>query len=188
MSKAKPTAVLRREFGLWLQNERKSHGMSQKLVAAKSGLTVTQLSRIENGRSGTRRDTIILLASVIGIDETGALGKYAPESGLQFPGELENIPFDEFDKDDWREILDFIKFKLLRKQKETSVETEEKSLEVTRKISEKAESAAESETEFEIPPEEKGREVPTYGVEDGQLISDAESEKTAHTTQKPSDT
>ena len=187
MSKAKPTAVLRREFGLWLQKKRKSSGMSQRFVAAKSGLTVTQLSRIENGRSGTRRDTIILLAGIIGIDETEALGKYAPESVSRFPEELENIPFEEFDKDELQEIAGFINFKLSQKRKDASVKTEEKPSELTRKTSKKAENKTDAEPGFEILPEENWREVPTYRLEDGELISDAETEKNGHTTQKPSD-
>jgi transcriptional regulator with XRE-family HTH domain len=163
MSKAKPTAVLRREFGLWLQKRRKSGGMSQKFVAGKAHLTITQLSRIENGHSGTRRDTIILLASIIGIDEIETLGKYAPESFQRFPEELENIPFSEFNKQELQEIVDFINFKLSQKHAAQQGETD--------KIVDK-------------PPEFSG-EVQPYRVKAGQLTSDTEKEKNGHTNQKP---
>src|SRR5215213_577955 len=167
MSKAKPSAVLHREFGLWLQKKRKSRGISQKFVAAKANLTVTQLSRIENGRSGTRRDTVILLAGIIGIDETEALSKYAPESVQRLPEELENISFDEFDKEELREIAHFINFKLAQKQKDAAVKTEETPSEPTRKTSKKAETRTDSDPNFELLPEENWHEVPTYRVEDG---------------------
>lgn len=163
MSKAKPTAVLRREFGLWLQKKRKTSGMSQRFVAAKAGLTVTQLSRIENGRSGTRRDTVILLAGIIGVDETEALGKYAPESVKRLPEELENIPFSEFNKQELKEIADFIIFKLSQNRAAQQGETD--------KI-------------IDQPPEDSGEAQP-YRVEGGRLTSDTEKEKNGHTNQKP---
>lgn len=106
---------MRRDFGRWLREQREAGGKSQKFVAAKSGITVTQLSRIENGHSGTRRDTVILLAEIIGVDKREALRRFAPESFPQIPKELENIPFSEFDQTELREIVDFLNFKLAQK-------------------------------------------------------------------------
>jgi transcriptional regulator with XRE-family HTH domain len=111
-----PSAELSRRFGRWLKQQRKTRGLTQEFVAAKSNITVTQLSRIENGQSGTRRDTVIQLAQVIGINETEALRHFAPESFASLPEELENIPFSEFNKQELKEIADFIKFKLSQKR------------------------------------------------------------------------
>ncbi|HEX8369975.1 MAG TPA: helix-turn-helix transcriptional regulator [Pyrinomonadaceae bacterium] len=174
MSKAKPSAVLRREFGNWLQKERESHGLSQKFVADKAKLTVTQLSRIENGQSGTRRDKVILLAKVIGIDVIEALWRFAPESITRLPGELENIPFDELDKQDLREIADFINFKLFQKRQahegEAAVRTGEKPpAELKRNYSRKAKNKEEPEIRLE----EDLRNVPSYRFKDGQLVTDS---------------
>ncbi len=80
MSNVKFSADIRREFGRWIQKQREDRGLSQKFIAEKVGITDTQLSRIENGKSGTERDTVILLAKEIGIDENEALRKFKPEN------------------------------------------------------------------------------------------------------------
>jgi transcriptional regulator with XRE-family HTH domain len=164
MLKSKSSAVLRREFGLWLKEQRQERGLSQKFVAGKSKLTVTQLSRIENGHSSTRRDTVIHLAQIIGISESEALRHFAPESFPQIPEELENIPFSEFNKQELREIADFIIFKLSQKRKEPTGSEPDK-------------------TKASLP-EDSGEILP-YRVKDGRLIFDAETEKKGHTNQKP---
>lgn len=73
MPKAKTSEEIKNFFGSWFQKEREKRGISQKYVAGKVDLSVTQLSRIENGDSGTRRDTVIQLANTIGADEDEAL-------------------------------------------------------------------------------------------------------------------
>jgi transcriptional regulator with XRE-family HTH domain len=158
MSKSKSSAALQREFGRWLCRQRQLRGMTQRSVAAKSKITVTQISRIENGHSSTRRDTVILLAEVIGIDETAALRHFAPESFSQIPEELENIPFYEFDKQDLKEIAEFINFKLSQKRAARKDET----------------------VPIETPPPEDSPQPRRYQVEDGRLISDPEKEKKTH--------
>jgi transcriptional regulator with XRE-family HTH domain len=155
MSKSKSSATLRRDFGRWLCQQRQLRGMTQRSVAEKAHLTATQLSRIENGHSSTRRDTVIHLARIIGIDETAALRQFAPEGFLPFPEELENIPFYEFDKQDWKEIAAFLNFKLSQKRAVRKGET------VT----------------IETPPSEDSHQLLPYRVEDGRLISDTEKEK-----------
>ena len=163
MSKSKLSAAQSREFGRWLRQQRRGHGISQKFVAEKSGITVTQLSRIENGRSSTRRDTVIHLARIIGINESEALRQFAPESFPQFPEELENIPFSEFTKQELREIADFINFKLSQKR---------------------AAQQGKIDKIIDKPPEPSG-ELQPYRVEDGRLTSDTEKEKNGNTNQKP---
>ena len=167
MSRAKPSEELRQELGSWLQKEREARGVSQKFVAEKANVTVTQLSRIENGQSGTRRDTVIKLAKIIGISEVEALRKFSPESVPQLPEELENIPFYEFDKQDLKEIAAFINFKLSQK----------------RAVPKSASSQSEL-SRTEVSPEDSP-EIPPYRVAGGRLISDAEKEKKARTGKKP---
>lgn len=173
MLKAKPSKILRRDFGGWLQKERESRGLSQKFVADKAKLTVTQLSRIENGQSGTRRDKVILLAKVIGIDEIEALWRFAPESVSRLPGELENIPFDELDKADLKEIADFINFKLFQKRQAhegaAAIQTAEKPPEPKRNYTGKATNKEEPEIRLE----EDLQNVPSYRAKNGQLVPDS---------------
>lgn len=167
MPKSKSSADLRSQFGRWLKEQRKARRKTQEYVAGKSGLTVTQISRIENGRSSTRRDTVIHLARIIGINETEALRHFAPESFPQFPEELENIPFSEFTKQEFREIADFINFKLTQKREAEKGKTNK----IIDNIS------------------EDSSEIKPYRVENGQLTSDekneAKNEEKGHTNQKP---
>ncbi|HEX8367705.1 MAG TPA: helix-turn-helix transcriptional regulator [Pyrinomonadaceae bacterium] len=159
------SAELRRRFGCWLKEQRKAHGITQEFVAAKSDITVTQLSRIENGKSGTRRDTVIQLAQIIGIDESEALRHFAPENFASLAEELENIPFSEFDKQELKEIADFINFKLSQKRAAQQGRTD--------KI-------------IDTSPEDSSETQP-YRVENGRLISDTKKEENGHTNQKPAE-
>ncbi|HEX8737469.1 MAG TPA: helix-turn-helix transcriptional regulator [Pyrinomonadaceae bacterium] len=163
MSKTKSSAALHREFGRWLRQQRQSRGIRQKYIAEKSKITVTQLSRIENGQSGTRRDTVIQLAQIIGVDESEALRHFAPESFAPLPEELENIPFSEFTKQELREIADFINFKLSQKRDAQQGKID--------KIIHK-------------PPESTGAVQP-YRFDGGRLTSDTKKEEKAHTKKKP---
>jgi transcriptional regulator with XRE-family HTH domain len=155
MSESVSSTELSRRFGRWLKEQRKARGLTQEFVAEKSDITVTQLSRIENGKSGTRRDTVIQLAQIIGIDEAKALRHFAPESFAPLPEELENISFSEFTKHELREIADFINFKLAQKRAAQQGETKESG------------------------------NVQPYRVKNGKLISDAETKENGHTNQKP---
>ena len=154
---------LRRRFGRWLKEQRKVRGLTQEFVAEKADITVTQLSRIENGKSGTRRDTVIHLAQIIGIDETEALKHFAPESFAPLPEELENISFSEFNKQELKEIADFIKFKLSQKPTRQQGRTDK--------------------TVTKLP--ESSSEVQPYRIENGKLISDTKKEEKRHTKKKP---
>lgn len=82
MPEVKFSAEIRKELGKWMQQERESRGIAQKFVAKKIGITETQLSRIENGKSGTERDTVINWARVVGVDENEALRKFKPENSI----------------------------------------------------------------------------------------------------------
>jgi transcriptional regulator with XRE-family HTH domain len=48
-------------FGAWIQHQRELAGVSQTAAAKKAGIHVVQLSRIENGHSGIKRDNLVLL-------------------------------------------------------------------------------------------------------------------------------
>ncbi len=80
MSTVKYSGDIREEFGRFMQQIREAKGLTQKFVAKEIGITVTQLSRIENGKSGTERDTVIEWARAIGIDENEALRQFKPET------------------------------------------------------------------------------------------------------------
>jgi transcriptional regulator with XRE-family HTH domain len=185
MSKSKSSRILRREFGHWLKQQREERGITQKFVAVKSNITTTQLSRIENGHSSTRRDTVIQLAQIIGIDEREALRHFAPESFPQIPKELENIPFSEFNEQELKEIADFITFKLSQKRREQAATESEP----PRKNRDKTAGESPPETRFEILPEKDSDEITSYRLKNGQLVSEAETEaktvKKGHTKKKP---
>jgi transcriptional regulator with XRE-family HTH domain len=106
MSNVKFSADIRKEFGRWMQQQREDRGLSQKFIAGKIGITETQMSRIENGKSGTERDTVIAWAQAIGIDENEALRKFKPENStsdfdekvrVAFQG-AEGLPEEEIDR------------------------------------------------------------------------------------------
>lgn len=181
MSKSKSSDELRVEFGHWLKQQREERGITQKFVAVKSKITTTQLSRIENGHSSTRRDTVIQIAQIIGIDEREALRHFAPESLPQVPKELEDIPFSEFDEKELREIADFITFKLSQKRRERAAAESQP----PPKTRDKTAAESPPETRFEILPEKKSGEITGYRVKNGQLISDSKTVKKGHTKKKP---
>ncbi|MGD9564484.1 MAG: helix-turn-helix domain-containing protein [Pyrinomonadaceae bacterium] len=52
-------------FGSWLQLERERAEVSQADVAAKANIHVIQLSRIENGHSGLKRETLERIVKAI---------------------------------------------------------------------------------------------------------------------------
>lgn len=82
MSQFKTSDEIRIEFGRYMQREREAKGLKQKYVADKMGITTTQLSRIETGKSGTERDTVIVWAKTVGVDVNDALRQYRPENLL----------------------------------------------------------------------------------------------------------
>lgn len=194
MPTSKSSDALRRDFGRWISQQREARRITQKSLAAKSRLTVTQLSRIENGHSGTKRDTVILLAQLIGVNEAEALRQFAPESFQHIPEELENIPFYEFDKFELKEIADFINFKLAQKraaQTGKAIKIQEKPTPIKLKKDKKAiREKKEAEKpdlplDFETLPPADSRHPSPYRVEDGKLTSDEKTEKNKHTKKKP---
>jgi transcriptional regulator with XRE-family HTH domain len=76
-----------REFGLWLKRERERAGLTQREVAGKVKIHPVQLSRIENGDSGTRRETVFALAAAIGFDLREGLRKAGFDLGTMPPSQ-----------------------------------------------------------------------------------------------------
>lgn len=107
------------KFGRWLQAERERAGLSQQQVAAHAGIHVVQLSRIENGRSGAKRETVIAIAEAvnalgkISIDIDAALGRagFAAQSDAMEILDGVRISFDEkkFTKAQRDKLTDTIK-------------------------------------------------------------------------------
>lgn len=61
-----------REFGAWLRHKREDAGKGQDETAIAAGISQTQLSRIEGGKSGTRRDTVLALSEFLDLDPSEA--------------------------------------------------------------------------------------------------------------------
>ncbi len=122
----KMTDEKRREFGQLLKKERELSGLKQNFVAEKTGIDVVHLSRLENGHSGTKRDTLIEIIRTINkysgtgyqIDEKELLNKagYSSEIGNEdvLFKEFQEIDFDLLSDDEKREIIEFAKFKEYR--------------------------------------------------------------------------
>jgi transcriptional regulator with XRE-family HTH domain len=71
----KPSEQLWVEFGAWIRDERESRRLSQGGAASRAGIDRQQWYRIESGKSGTRRDTVIAIAHALSVDEDEALKK-----------------------------------------------------------------------------------------------------------------
>lgn len=72
---AKPSDIIKKEFGQFLKERRDTLHLTQGGVAAKAGLDRQQYYRIENGLSGTKRDTVIALAEALKLSAREALEK-----------------------------------------------------------------------------------------------------------------
>ncbi len=59
---------VRRRIANNLKLFRGKHGMSQEALADRAGLHRTQISAIERGKSNVMVDTLVALATVIGVD------------------------------------------------------------------------------------------------------------------------
>ena len=105
MPKVKTSQEVKSFFGKWFQKEREERGISQKFVADKVDMSVTQLSRIENGQSGTKRDTAIILAQTIGADEEEALKAFYGWSFSESDSELIRLVKNELhNSDTWSSL------------------------------------------------------------------------------------
>lgn len=108
----------RRAFGQWLQSQIQDSGLTQASIVKKMGLTPQQLSRIINGASGTKRETVIDIVNTINtmsesykVDLDDALyragyvqageQKTLPPKLEQLAFTYDNIPDDDIEQADW---------------------------------------------------------------------------------------
>lgn len=88
----------RARLGSWLKLQREKARIGKKQVAKKVGISIQQIYRIENGQSGTRRETLDAICDFIGADkyeayeiadlvrsEARLAAGYAPVGQLQRP-------------------------------------------------------------------------------------------------------
>lgn len=109
-----------KELGRWIKSHREKMNLSQETAAEKAGLSRFQWIRIENGQSGTKRETLIQIAKVISanVDQTLIKGGFVDSKTVsqqdvhfQIPESLSKVDFSIFNEYELKEIEDFIKFK-----------------------------------------------------------------------------
>lgn len=66
---------MRREFGRFIRARREEKNLSQDGLGQRAGLDRQHIWRIENGLTGTRRDTVRRLAEALDVDQTILLHK-----------------------------------------------------------------------------------------------------------------
>lgn len=114
-------------FGKWLKTEREKARLSQKEVAKQTPLHIVQLSRIENGHSGAKRQTVIDIVNSINILSTGYqidLGEALQRAGMglmyhkPFPEQLADLPFEQFSEVELWKLREIILLELKYKRVE----------------------------------------------------------------------
>jgi len=112
-------------LGSWIKQHREKANLSQETAAEKANLSRFQWMRIENGQSGTKRETLIQIAKVINADVNQTLRKGGfIDSSLESESNVEHqllewlseIDFSIFDETEIKEIVDFIIFKAHQKE------------------------------------------------------------------------
>lgn len=71
------------EFGRWMRDLREARHLSQSGAAQRAGIDRQQWYRIENGKSGTRRETVIAMANAVSANVDEALRR-AGFSSIRF--------------------------------------------------------------------------------------------------------
>lgn len=103
--RTRETIALWQSFGKWIKARREREGVKQIDLAESVGIHPVQLSRIENGVTGTRRGTLIKLAHALRLDMREAFNRagYDLASLQQSPNivqrklldYLNDLPFDQ---------------------------------------------------------------------------------------------
>lgn len=119
------TEEMWRNFGIWLKSERRKTGLTQEKVAEKSEIHVVQISRIENGHSGAKRQTVIDVVEAtnkysetgykIDVNEALSRAGFASDAPV-LPEPIKVSDFDGFDPNDLKDIKEYIKFKKSQKK------------------------------------------------------------------------
>lgn len=86
----RPSESLWQAFGAWIKDKREGKRLTQGEAAKAAGIDRQQWYRIEAGKSGTKRDTVIAIASALDASETEALERagYSPQA----PEERHRLP------------------------------------------------------------------------------------------------
>jgi transcriptional regulator with XRE-family HTH domain len=83
-------------FGAWLKHQRELASVPQNAAAKKANIHVVQLSRIENGHSGVKRDNLVLIVDAInGLSKGHIINKdeALKKAGFALTG-AENVTID----------------------------------------------------------------------------------------------
>ncbi len=88
---------IKRDFGSWIKEKRDKAGLSQDGAARRAEIDRQQWYRIENGLSGTKRDTVIRLAVALSAD---------PNEALQRAGFASEQPFERPKPQTVKDLLD----------------------------------------------------------------------------------
>jgi transcriptional regulator with XRE-family HTH domain len=91
---AKSQRDLWKQFGVWIKDQRETAKpkKTQDTVAKDAGISVVHLSRIENGQSGAKRDTVIAIAKAIPCDVNEALSRAGFGEGEPPSNEILDMP------------------------------------------------------------------------------------------------
>lgn len=86
----RPSDTLWQAFGAWVKGEREAKRLTQSDAARAAGIDRQHWYRIESGKSGTKRDTVIAIARALEVSESIALDRagYSP----QIPEERHRLP------------------------------------------------------------------------------------------------
>jgi transcriptional regulator with XRE-family HTH domain len=133
LMKTRPSEQLWKAFGEWIKDIRENQRhLSQDGVADRAGLDRQTIYRLEAGKSGTRRETVIAIANALSVDPNLALKKAGfgnpdasdkPQNALEFVTRLREMGFEiqtDFDyeklgPDALQDIVDDIEAKLIYK-------------------------------------------------------------------------
>jgi transcriptional regulator with XRE-family HTH domain len=86
-------------FGKWIKERREDLRLSQGEVAKRAGIDRQQVYRIEAGKSGTKRETVLAIAGALELDTSEALNRAGyssshpdkPRNVLEFVRALEAL-------------------------------------------------------------------------------------------------
>lgn len=96
--RTRETSALWASFGQWIKRKREEAGLKQTELAQTIGLHPVQLSRIENGATGTTRETVIALAHGLTLDMREAFNR----AGFDLPSIHQSLNAIE------KKLLDFL--------------------------------------------------------------------------------
>ena len=113
-------------FGKKLQKLREAAGLNQSELARRADFSPNYISNLErdispSSKTGKPRPTVeavdrLAKALNVNVNELRLAAGYAPKDA-ELPIELKVLDFDGLDKDDLKDISEYIQFKKMQKQK-----------------------------------------------------------------------